>query len=56
MKATVTADVLNVRSGPSLDNPVIGLLKGGDQVEVLNTSNGWDALPLNAGGAPIMLA
>jgi hypothetical protein len=56
MKASVTADQLNVRSGPSLDNPVIGLLKGGDQVEVLSVSNGWAALPLNAGGAPIMLA
>jgi hypothetical protein len=56
MKATVTADLLNVRAGPSRDHPVIGMLKGGNAVEVLSVNDGWAALAMSAGGAPIMLS
>lgn len=56
MKAIVTADLLNVRTGPSRDNPVIGMLKAGDAVDVLSVKDGWAALAISAGGAPVMLA
>ncbi len=56
MKSKVTADLLNVRAGPSRDQPVIGMLKGGDAVEVLSVNDGWAALAISAGGAPVMLA
>ena len=56
MKATVIADLLNVRTGPNRDTPVIGLLKGGDQVDVMSVNEGWAALAVSAGGAPITLS
>lgn len=56
MKTNVTADLLNVRAGPSRDNPVIGMLKLGDAVEVLSVKDGWAALAISAGGAPLMLS
>lgn len=56
MKTTVTADVLNVRAGPSRDAAVIGTLKSGDAVEVLRVQDGWAALAVSAGGAPVMQA
>ncbi|MFR3498849.1 MAG: SH3 domain-containing protein [Paraclostridium bifermentans] len=37
----VTATSLNVRSGPSTSNSVIGSLKQNDKVEVISESNGW---------------
>ncbi len=37
----VTATSLNVRSGPSTSNRVIGSLKQNDKVEVISESNGW---------------
>ena len=37
----VTATSLNVRSGPSTSNGVIGSLKQNDKVEVISESNGW---------------
>jgi hypothetical protein len=56
MKSTVTADLLNVRAGPSRDHPVIGMLKAGDTLDVLSVKEGWAALAVSAGGAPVMLA
>jgi hypothetical protein len=56
MKVTVTADLLNVRAGPSRDNPVIGMVRGGAQVDVLSVQDGWAALAMSAGGAPVTLA
>lgn len=38
---TVTADVLNVRSGKGTDFPVIGTIKKGDEVNVLETDESW---------------
>jgi len=38
---SVTATSLNVRSGPSRSNSVIGYLHKGDTVIVLSSSNGW---------------
>ncbi|QUI23616.1 SH3 domain-containing protein [Vallitalea pronyensis] len=40
--ATVTADVLNVRSGPGLSHSVIGKLYEGDRVQVLSGSTPSD--------------
>ena len=37
----VTATSLNVRSGPSTSNSIIGSLKQNDKVEVISESNGW---------------
>jgi len=37
----VNADSLNVRSGPSSDNPVVGQLKRNDRVEVIDSSGQW---------------
>ena len=40
-KGTVTASVLNVRSGGSMKNKVIDQVIEGDQVNILSYSNGW---------------
>jgi hypothetical protein len=54
MKTTVTADLLNVRAGPGRETAVIGTLKSGDAVDVLSVKDGWAALAVSAGGAPVM--
>jgi len=38
---TVEADVLNVRSGPSTDHEIVGVLSQGEQVEVLSVESEW---------------
>ncbi|HHW60571.1 MAG TPA: SH3 domain-containing protein [Syntrophomonadaceae bacterium] len=38
---TITGSVLNVRSGPGTEYPVIGSLYQDTQVEVLDSQNGW---------------
>ncbi|MGL5650263.1 MAG: SH3 domain-containing protein [Paraclostridium sp.] len=43
----VTATSLNVRSGPSTSNSVIGSLKQNDKVEVISESNGWSKIKFN---------
>ena len=43
----VNASSLNVRSGPSTNNSVIGKLSSGDKVEVISTSNGWSKIKYN---------
>ena len=43
----VTATSLNVRSGPSTSNGVIGSLKQNDKVEVISESNGWSKVKFN---------
>ena len=43
----VNASSLNVRSGPSTNNSVIGKLSNGDKVEVISTSNGWSKIKYN---------
>lgn len=48
--ATVTASSLNIRSGPSLSNPVIGSLLEGTRVEVLRTAGGWSEIADSAAG------
>ncbi|WP_373601499.1 SH3 domain-containing protein, partial [Paraclostridium bifermentans] len=40
----VTATSLNVRSGPSTSNSVIGSLKQNEKVEVISESNGWSKI------------
>ena len=40
-EGTVTADVLNVRSGPSTSYSITTKLYKGNKVEILETSNGW---------------
>lgn len=37
----ITADVLNVRQGAGSGNKIVGSLKQGEKVEILNTINGW---------------
>lgn len=48
-KATVTASVLNVRSGPSTNDIVISKINTGTEVEVLEESNGWYKVKLKNG-------
>ena len=43
----VVATSLNVRSGPSTGNSVIGSLKNNDKVEVISESNGWSKIKYN---------
>ncbi|WP_169823950.1 SH3 domain-containing protein [Bacillus marinisedimentorum] len=40
-KAVVTADILNVRSGPSTSHSIVGKLKSGNAVAVHDVKNGW---------------
>ncbi|MGL5694591.1 MAG: SH3 domain-containing protein [Peptostreptococcaceae bacterium] len=40
----VNTDGLNVRSGPSTTNSVVGKLNKGDKVEVISESNGWSKI------------
>lgn len=43
----VTATSLNVRSGASTSNDIIGKLVKGDEVEILESSNGWYKIEYN---------
>ncbi|MDU4412405.1 MAG: SH3 domain-containing protein [Paeniclostridium sordellii] len=43
----VAATSLNVRSGPSTGNSVIGSLKNNEKVEVISESNGWSKIKYN---------
>ncbi|WP_338659690.1 SH3 domain-containing protein [Paraclostridium sordellii] len=43
----VMATSLNVRSGPSTGNSVIGSLKNNEKVEVISESNGWSKIKYN---------
>lgn len=45
---TVTASKLNVRSGPSTKNKVIGSLRRNNSVQILSTSNGWHQVKLSS--------
>ncbi|MBP2240544.1 N-acetylmuramoyl-L-alanine amidase [Cytobacillus eiseniae] len=38
---TVTSNVLNIRSTPSLNGSIIGKLSAGDTITILSQSNGW---------------
>ena len=48
-KATVTADKLNVRKGPSIENEKIGSLTEGTVVEILEEENNWYKVQLSDG-------
>jgi len=43
----VTADVLNVRSGDSTSNSIIGSLYENSTVQIISTSNGWHKIKFN---------
>ncbi|QYE98702.1 SH3 domain-containing protein [Paraclostridium sordellii] len=43
----VMATSLNIRSGPSTGNSVIGSLKNNEKVEVISESNGWSKIKYN---------
>ena len=43
----VTADVLNVRSGASTNNSIIGSISKNAKVEIISTSNGWHKIKYN---------
>ena len=43
----VVATSLNVRSGPSTGNSVIGSLKNNEKVEIISESNGWSKIKYN---------
>ena len=45
----VTADVLNVRSGPSTSYSITTRVYKGDKVEILQTSNGWHKIKVSNG-------
>lgn len=50
IKGTVTADVLNVRSGPGTGYNIIGSLKNGNIVEIVDESKGgWYGIMFNSG-------
>lgn len=55
MKATVNADLLNVRSQPNTQSAVIGMLTMNQIVDVAAVQDGWAALKLEAGGADITI-
>jgi len=47
----ITADILNVRSGPGINYSVIGQLKKNDKVKLYKKSNGWYSIYYgNSGG------
>ena len=46
---TVTASALNIRSGPSTSNSVVGYAYKGDKLQILETSNGWYKVKLSNG-------
>ncbi len=46
---TVTASALNVRSGPSTSNSIVGKVYKGNSVEILDSSNGWHKVKLSNG-------
>ena len=48
-EGTVTADALNVRSGPSTSYSITTKLYKGDKVEILETSNGWHKIKASNG-------
>ena len=48
-EGTVTADVLNVRSGPSTSYSITTKTYRGNKVEILETSNGWYKIKLSNG-------
>ena len=48
-EGTVTADVLNVRSGPSTSYSITTKLYKGNKVEILETSNGWHKIKTSNG-------
>lgn len=39
--ATIHADVLNVRSGPSINNTILGQLYDGDKIEIISIDKSW---------------
>ena len=43
----VNADVLNVRSGASTSNSIIGLLNENATVQIISTNNGWHKIKFN---------
>ncbi|HDR7849062.1 TPA: SH3 domain-containing protein [Bacillus toyonensis] len=43
----VTADVLNVREKPTTESKVIGKVKEGQKLKVINTEEGWSKIDLN---------
>ena len=47
--ATVTTDVLNVRSGAGTNYSIIGKVYKGNSLEVLGSSNGWYNIKLSNG-------
>jgi hypothetical protein len=48
---SVTADLLNVRSGPDLSKPVVQTVNGGDTLNVEGTAPGWLYVSLPGGRA-----
>ena len=45
----VIASTLNIRSGPSTDNSIIGYVHKGEKVEIVGSSNGWYKVKLSNG-------
>jgi len=52
----VTADVLNIRSGPSTDSDILGQLSYGDEVTILSTTDdGWGQISYNDSDAYVCM-
>lgn len=47
--ATVTADAVNVRSGPSKTAPKTFVVRQGDAVEIIETRQGWSRITTSGG-------
>ena len=47
----ITASALNVRSGPSTSNSVVGKVYKGNKVEIIESSNGWHKIKLSNGNS-----
>ena len=46
VKGTVTADYLNVRSGPGLNKSIIDVIEEGDSVVIVKTEDGWHKIQM----------
>ena len=47
----ITAKSLRVRTGPGTSYPIVGGLKGGDRVEILDDSRSWYEIVYDQGSA-----
>lgn len=50
-RATVTADILNVRQGPNINSEILGSLTGGTEIRIISRFEGWFEIRFNDSAA-----